>query len=396
MRKNRLFIFALTTIFAMGMVTGCGLMDTSENSTPDSTTSAPDSIPSSSDSTPEAEVHYGLPVAEVGYYIKDADVIDDEATRYLVYTTNGESAEEDNVIATRSATNEEEGWLYGDENLAIVGEVDGWDEFIGSASIVKGVFEYGDMNYNWLMAYCATSQANDTQYEIGLAVATEVTGTWTKVGNAPIITYNENVYGTASVGCYAPSLVNLNKQSVVRIYYTYADAYGHFAQFVDINAADLDALYTDAAKTDVNLISGTNQLPNHGNLSGGDAGPMFPNADFAHNANGNVYAVKDVSPSAATTPTYAERIELTAIAEAELYTIEVLKGWNSVRVWDFVDTEEGMYERLYSACVVADAYGYVGDTAEIIYNVCQLAVDTEDWMFTQNLASFTIALTTQE
>lgn len=390
MKKFRLLSIALIAVLLLGLVVGCEpatsevTSNPTESSIVDSVEPGPGPGPG-----PEPEPTYGLPVAELGYYIKDADVIDDGETRILLYSTNGESAEDYNVIATRTATMVEgKGWLYGEQAVAIEGGEGAWDEYIGSASIVKGAFEYGDVNYAYLMAYCATNKANDTQYEIGLAVATEIGGTWVKVGDRAIIEYNEVVYGASGVGCYAPSLVNLDKQSAVRIYYTYADIYGHFAQFIDINASDLDVLYTDAAKTDVNLISGTNHMPTNGGLHGGDIALMFPNADFAH-ANGSVYMVKDYSPAAATTPAYAERFELGYIAEQELYTITDGKGWTSLRLYDMFDSPEGMYERLYSACVVSDAYGHIASTEniEIIYNVCELAMDNEDWMFTQNLVS---------
>ena len=335
---------------------------------------------------------YGLPVAAVGHYIKDADVLDDTDARYLVYTTNEESAEEDNVIAVRTgAYDETNGWAYGAENIVVRGEAGEWDEYIGSASVVKGVFEYSDVNYNWLMAYCATTQVNETQYEIGLAVATEIGGTWVKVGEKALIEFDEAVYGSGSVGCYAPSLVSLDKQSKVRIYYTYADAYGHLARYVDINAADVDALYGADAATDVNLISGFAYLPVNGNLQGGDAEMQMPNGDFAHDAtSGKVIMVKDVSPSAANTPKYAISIQLAYIAETELYTVEEGTGWVSERVWDSMDTPNFAYERLYSACVVADVYGHVdgATAAEIIYNVCDVEQVNANWMFTQNLLSF--------
>lgn len=373
MKKNNLLVLILTLVLAFGVFAAC------------------EHLPQDPE---EPEVTYGIPVAEVGRYIKDADVIDDGETRILLYTTNGESGEDDNVIAIRTASYvEENGWLYGDESIAVVGDAEGWDEFIGSASIVKGAFEYGDVSYGWLIAYCATANANDTQMEIGLAVAAELDGEWTKVGEKAFVEFDEKVYGTGMVGCYAPSLVNLNGESAIRLYYSYADAYGHFARFVDFNAADLDVLYTEAAAKDVNLISGTVQVPTNGNLSGGDAALMFPNADFAHDkATGTVYAVKDYSPAPATKPNYADRIELGKIAESEFYTVELLDGWQTVSLWDFSNTPDGAYERLYSACVVADAYGCIDSTAaiEIFYNSCEIEADNADWMFTQNLYTFTV------
>lgn len=184
----------------------------------------------------------------------------------------------------------------------------------------------------------------------------------------------------------------MNKESKIRVFYTYADTYGHFARFVDIDAADVGAIYSEEAKTDVDLVSGTVQVPTNGNLSGGDAAMMFPNSDFAYDTEKEkFFAVKDYSPSAALNPNYAERIEVASIAEEELYTAEILDGWKSIKVWTMLDTEE-QYERIYSGCIVSDAYGQVNgeDCLEVVYNHCEIEADNANWMFTQNLAAFKV------
>ncbi len=368
-------LFAGLTVVALG-VTALSLVAC--NDTPDDPTPPP---------TPETV--YGLPVAGTGRYIKDSDLVADGDTRYLLYSTNETPAENDNVIAIRRGTFEEgegKGWKYGEEKIALTGESGKWDENIGTASLVKGAFTFENDEYSWLMAYCATAQANDTQYSIGLAVAASPDGEWTKVSETPLIEFDADVYGSTSVGCYAPSLVNLDKQNKIRVFYTYADMYGHFAKFVDLDAADVGALYTDASK-----VSGEVQCPNHGQIAGGDAQAMFPNADFAYDAAaGKVYAIKDYSPAAATKPNYAERIQLLSIEEEELYSVELGEGWAGLRTWDFSDTEDGAWERLYGACILSDAYGHIDGTKamEIIYNVCELEMDDENWEFTQNLKTF--------
>lgn len=329
-------------------------------------------------------VTYGLPVAGTGRYIKDSDLIEDNGTRWLLYTTNETAGENDNAIAIRKGTfeaGEGKGWNYGAEKIVLTGDVGKWDENIGTASLVKGSFTYDESEYSWLMAYCATAQSSERQYSIGLAVATAPDGEWTKISETPLLQFNAGVYGPTSMGNYAPSLVNLNKESAIRVFYTYADAYGHFAKFVDLDASNLDTI----------KVSGEVQCPNNGQIEGGDNEAMFPNADFAYDATANeFYSVKDYSPAAATKPNYADRIQLLSIAEAELYTAELGDGWKGLRTWDFSDTEDGAWERLYGACIVADAYGHIdGSKAqEIIYNICDLEMNDDDWEFTQNLQSF--------
>lgn len=336
------------------------------------------------DPTPTPEDSYGLPVAATGHYIKDSDLIEDGNTRYLLYSANETAGETDNAIAVRKGAFEEgegKGWKYGDEKIVLSGSLGKWDENIGSASLVKGTFVYGESNYSWLMAYCATSEASERQYSIGLAVATAPDGEWTKVSETPLLEFDADVYGATSMGYYAPSLVNLDKESNIRVFYTYADAYGHFAGFVDVNAANLNAPE----------ISDTVQCPNNGQIAGGDAVNMFPNADFAYDAAAKkFYAVKDYSPAAATKPNYADRVQLLNIAEAELYSMEIGEGWKGLQTWDFSNTEDGMWERLYGACIVSDAYGHIdGSKAqEIVYNVCELEMENENWEFTQKLQTF--------
>ena len=52
------------------------------------------------------------------------------------------------------------------------------------------------------------------------------------------------------------------------------------------------------------------------------------------------------------------------------------------------------FERLYSASAVSDAYGQLLDASrmEIVYNVCEVAADNADWMFTQKLLTFEVEL----
>jgi len=330
------------------------------------------------------------PVTSV-HYVKDADIVEDGATRYLLYTTNETSGENDNAIAVKKGTKENNEWKYGEEKIVLSGALGKWDENIGSASLVKGTFSLDNKDYGWLMAYCATKDVNDRLYSIGLAVAETPDGEWTRVSETPLIKFDAEVYGDTSAGCYAPSLVNLNKESAIRVFYTYADPYGHFAKFVDVDASDLAVLYSEAGRNNQNIFSGEVQCPNHGAIAGGDLVSMFPNADFAFDKTANVfYAVKDYSPTPATKPNYADRIQLLSIAEAELNTAEMLEGWQGLRLWDNTDTEDGAWDRLYSACIVSDAYGHVDGTKaqEIVYNVCALEDDDEDWEFTQKLQSF--------
>ncbi len=331
---------------------------------------------------------YGLPMPEAGYYITNADVIEENATtRYIVYTTNETAAENYNVIAVRKGVKTENGWLYGDQSVAIEGEENKWDNYIGSASMVKGTFKMGETAYNYLMAYSATDDANDKAQQIGLAVATDPMGEWVKVGTAPVIAFDKAQYGATSVGCYAPSVVNYDKVSAIRVFYTYADMYGHFAYMWDADLSDLTAIGGQTA-----------MVPTNGTFTSGDNDLMFPNADFMYDDTAKTfYAVKDYSPSASDEkPYFANKIELGVIDESELYTIEIGKGWKSLQEYDYIDYETE-YERLYGASVVSDAYGHKLDgDIEIVYSVCKTLSQNADYLYTQILHTATYRVTAAE
>lgn len=325
---------------------------------------------------------YGLPSLKTGFYMKNSDLIQEVDTRYLTYITNKTQGEEDNVIAVRKATKSEKGWAYEDENIVLTGTEKGWDEYINSASIVKGTFKYQNKDYSYLMVYAATDQANEKCNQIGMAVSNNPTETFVKVGTEPVIKYDSVVYEKFE-GCMSPSVINYDKASGIRIFYTYADKYGHFARFYDVDCANLDTVSSVDA-------SYTNHITNIGNLQGGEDVLMFPNADFAYDkANERFVCVKDVSPSGSTNPQVAMSVELAYIAEEELYTTDIETGFVSLGTYDGLDLNIN-YERVYNASLVSDEYGYITEIMEIVYTVAELEQDNPDYLYTQHFLDLII------
>jgi hypothetical protein len=313
--------------------------------------------------------------------MKDADIIQDGSVRVLVYTMNAQSGEEDNVIKATEGTLHTEGYVYTESATILEPNDDGWDQFIGGPSIVKGEFNYSGVAYAYLMAYHGTDLSSENANSIGFAVSNDPLSGWIKVGTEPVLSYDRYVYGEAYAGFYAPSLVNLDKESIIRVFFTWADAFGHFSYFVDIDASNLNDMD----------ISGYAMVPNNGNLSSGEDVTMIPNASLAYDGENHIfYMVKDYSPTPSRAPQVATKIEFAKIAEAELYTAEQLIGWQSLRLYDMFDTPDTMYERLYSGTLVKDAYGHIlSDTMfEIIYNVSDLEADNVDYIFSQKLMTF--------
>lgn len=404
MKKQQLLALLLIG-FLMLLISACTQTTTTTSSTTSQTTTqsttTSSSITSSSASTTTqtgtttttttttmtttltTPIVYGLPTPPTGFYYRDADVIQlGDKSRYIVYVTNDESGEEDNVIAIRKGTfHATNGYSYGPQTIAIRPSSTGWDKYLGSASIVKGNFTYNSVAYTYLMAYQGTTSPSDRAFSIGFAVANDPEGTWVKVGTSPVLTYNSVVYGETYAGFYAPSLINMNKQSILRLFFTWADAYGHFTYFVDMDAANLNNMD----------ISGFAMIPNNGNLSSGDDVTMMPNADFVYDASNHKFLmIKDYSPSASRLPRVSTRIELAWIMEQEFYTIAHGTGWRSMMVYDFTDTPDSLYERLYSGSIVSDEFGHQlsGNIIEIIYNISDLEADNVFYIFSQQFETF--------
>ena len=257
------------------------------------------------------------------------------------------------------------------------GNAEGWDKYISSGAITKGTFSLSGESYSYLIAYAATAEDTNVCNQIGLAVAKEATGPYVKVGTSPVIAYDKDVYGANMVGCYAPSLVNYDKVSGIRLFYTYADAYGHFAYFFDADMSDLS-----------NIKGAKAMITNEGNIQGGDAVTMFPNADFIYDAPNKIFScVKDYSPTPALKPSFADEFEVLWIPEVELYTTDKGEGWKSTLYLDYL--ELGIdYERCYSCSIVSDLYGHIFDgVGDIIYTVCETG---DSYLFTQKLMTYTM------
>lgn len=321
---------------------------------------------------------YVKPIVRDTYYEKDSDVFQEGNVRYQIFTTNKTNADTDSVIAIRRGTLENGVWTYGNYNVAIEGDVNGWDKYIGTASVVKGVFTKGGETYNYLMAYCATNSLNgsdEVSNEIGFAVAKDMMGEWTKIGTESLIKFD-----STGTGCYAPSLVNPGHQGVVRLFYTFADKYGHFPRLADIDMSDLDNITMDELK----------MLPIDGTS---DRDGMFPNSDWAYDAaNGTYYVAKDISPAPDGTSHYANEFEIVCIDENELYTTDSGEGYAKIASWDRSDLELEQTDRMHAPAIVTDEYGCISnvDAIEISYSVCSAqAGSSTDYLYTQRIRSTT-------
>lgn len=87
----------------------------------------------------------------------------------------------------------------------------GWDSaHIENPDVVKGSFGYRGETYSYLMAYQGNDAKTEDNYSVGLAVAKDPLGEWTKVGETAVLSYDKTGYGSA-FGIGEPSLVSFDK-----------------------------------------------------------------------------------------------------------------------------------------------------------------------------------------
>ncbi|MEG2085784.1 MAG: hypothetical protein RR054_02710, partial [Clostridia bacterium] len=126
-----------------------------------------------------------------GLYMSDSSVIIENNKRYVFYTTTDTAWEQSNAIALRIGELKEGGYSYTTKKIVLTASKDGWDSNnIGAPDVVKGIFNYGNVEYNYLMVYQANKFVTEKNFSVGFAVAKTLDGEWTKVGTKPIIEYN--------------------------------------------------------------------------------------------------------------------------------------------------------------------------------------------------------------
>lgn len=340
----------------------------------------------------------------LGYYNEHPCVVQaSETERYVYYTRNAVLSENrGEYIAVRKATFADGAWTYSEPTAALSPAESGWDSGrVFQADVVKGSFTYGGAPYEWLMAYAGTdTQSSRDGAQIGLAVANAPTGPWTRVSAQPFITWSAadyTQYGELLTdGVNEPSLVNYNAASQVILFYSLHNP----------NTADSCKYVLLDLAADLNTFSSVkgergNLLSSKG-IQDMSTTPACVSADFALSSDGQtLVAVRDYYPIEATTPANAAAVQVVSAPVSIL--IESVSAsspsWTTVNdrinaldtaVW----TEQGKtgYDRIYSGCVIADAYGRVADPEEfsIAFTSSATAAATQSYAFTPMLHEMSV------
>ncbi len=324
----------------------------------------PNETPKNAVRTDEGRLGYLFTEYE-GYYYEDASVLEEDDRVIISYTTNATKNTQDSVIAVRTGVKTADGYSFNsEENVAITPSENGWDRRnVGGSDLISGKFTYENTEYKYLMAYHANRIPSRKRLQIGLAVSNDLIS-WKKVGNQPFLEYDYETYGDTD-GICNPSLVNLNGESNILLFYSYASSHITETRFVEAQLSSLNAP----------VVSGNISVPHEGLPLDGLEWATVINADFGYNTQTEeLYLVKDGMVFAAQNAKKATLVQLAKIPLSALY--EQTAKWTQIKT--VMGLIVGGYTRMHSAAIAGNEYGQVGSDLSIVFTSSVAAKNLTD------------------
>ena len=316
-----------------------------------------------------------------GFAYEEASVLEESDRVIVSYTTNKTENTQDNVIAVRTGTKTATGYEFSSEPvIAVEPSENGWDtQNIGGSDLIKGKFNYDGTEYKYMMAYHANNVTQRKRLQVGLAVSNDLKS-WKKVGNEPIVGYDYETYGDTDGVCN-PSLVNLNGESNVLIFYSYASSRITESRFVEAKLSSLDTP----------VLSGNISVPHKGLPLDGLEWATVINADFAYDSQEQeLYMVKDGMVFATQNAKKATLVQLAKIPFANVYKQEAT--WTQIAT--VMGLEAGGYTRMHSAAIVANEYAQTlsgGLSIVFTSSVGAKGIDDISYLYKSGLHYYTVS-----
>ncbi len=298
---------------------------------------------------------------DAGFYAYAPSILQaDDNTRYVYYTVNRDKEKSaSDVIAVRKGTLKNGEYIYEEKKIVLMPSDGKWDsQRVTCPSVIYGDFSYAGNSYTCLLAYSANRIEASKNFQIGLAVAKNPEGPFTKIGDSPAISYNSEISGS-QYGVGNPSLVSYDKKGKVRIFYSHGDN----------NLSSTRVVDADLSQLDNPKFSGYLTVSYLGLPDDGLGYPLVANCDFSVNEDGSqLYMVKDGFPYALNEPKVATKLTVATMKTGGLY--DPNGKWDTIvpeinQLDTYVDENRLGWSRMYSACILRDAYGIVKDTSKI-------------------------------
>lgn len=210
--------------------------------------------------------------------------------------------------------------------------VGSWDSAqVCDPSVISGNFTFNGCNYVYLMAYLGCTTYNSTNNEVGFAVSNDLCN-WIKVGKIV------NCAGDGFWGVGQPSLLNINNDGLVYLFYTSGTASKTTTYVQYLNCNDLNNIQ----------CLGQSEITT--------AYDFISNADFAYNnADSCLYMTCDTHPFGGTSLNFISDKQ-TIYKMSWDRTIEGF-GSQNWQIETTVGVENTGYAKNHNACFARDGYG---------------------------------------
>ena len=303
----------------------------------------------------------------------------DANTAYIYYCTNKISRNVTDYIGCRKGTRNAEGkWDWGSEQIVLSPSLFRWDaRHACDPSVVAGSFKYNGEQYSYLMAYLGCTSNDSQDNKIGLAVAKSPVGPFVKVGTSPFIDFEFD--GSADKwewGVGQPSIINIDKQSKIMMFYTRGDRNGTRTIVEEWDLSDLSSPTRHSQ-----AILSTKGLKN---LNGKQ--DIMNNADFVYDSvKGRYYAVSDCHPNPSSEPDYIS-------SHFRINYFDVTSSYTSF-TWKQLTTvgkSETQFARNHNTGVLRDAYGHLPDKyLSVFYTV---SIEGSDCLWSYRIYDYYVSV----
>jgi len=375
--KFQHIVTLLSASTLMGCVTASSASSTIMSSSIMTQSSSLSSLSSSSSSSsvstlPEFMLFDHGIMGDSQFYNYAPAAFEEEGTRYIYFCSNFIEGDVTDVIGYRKGTQNIEGdWEYTDFSYVLASTPDTWDSrHVCDPTVIKGSFEYDDVNYNYLMAYLGCVTSNNQLNDVGIAVAVTPDGPWVKVDELnPIADFTRLENDGFQWGYGQPSLISVDKESRALLFYTVGDGTATFTKLERWDFSDLNTPIMEEEKI----------LTSKGIKSTTGIDMPISNADFAYDAVKNrIYMVSDSHPFESSEPSfispanvlaYMNEIVLEGYVEpGDTFFNPQGRSWN---IMTRVGPSMTGYPRNHNMGILKDPYGWIIDTStiDVVYTV---------------------------
>jgi hypothetical protein len=311
-------------------------------------------------------------MGESQYYNYAPTIFEENSKRYVYFCSNYIEGNITDVIGYREGVQDDNGkWVYTEYDYVFGPTADTWDSrHTCDPSVIKGNFKYEENDYTYLMAYLGCVTSNNQMNEVGLAVATSPGGPWIKTDLINPIAHYVKLDNTGFQWGYGqPSLVSVDKQSKVLLFYTVGNGVATYTQVERWDFSNLNAPIKEAEK----IVTSNGITMRTGGSS------FISNADFAYDpVKKRIYGIMDDRPFDSDMPDFISSANAFAYF-SEFSSVEGYEPGNTLfapmgQAWSIisrVDESVSGYPRNHNMGILTDEYGWVidPDNIEVVFAV---------------------------